>query len=184
MRTVGFILLIVGFLGGSLAASADKDVVYWGWFLAAVAVGVAGVVLMRLADRSHTHAVEQLASNMQNVEASLRRIVEKITELNRRKLSLDPYDMRFRIDELFPQDLSDFVCARRSIAHAHGLAAYADVMSDFAAGERYLNRVWSASADGYIDEVNAYLDKAQEQFAAGLDKVLSLQGRPRDGCPE
>jgi len=49
------------------------------------------------------------------------------------------------------------------------------VMSSFAAGERYLNRVWSASADGYIDEVNAYLDKAREQFVDSLDKIRQLK---------
>jgi len=47
-------------------------------------------------------------------------------------------------------------------------------MSCFAAGERYLNRVWSASADGYVDEVNTYLDKAQSQFVESLQKVKNL----------
>ena len=51
-------------------------------------------------------------------------------------------------------------------------------MSCFAAGERYLNRVWSASAGGYIDEVNAYLDKAQEQFADSLEKIQQLKTNP------
>ena len=44
-------------------------------------------------------------------------------------------------------------------------------MSSFAAGERYLNRVWSASADGYIDEVNTYIEKAREQFVDSLNKI-------------
>jgi hypothetical protein len=48
-------------------------------------------------------------------------------------------------------------------------------MSSFAAGERYLNRVWSASADGYVDEVNIYLDKAQEQFAESLNRIEQLK---------
>jgi hypothetical protein len=38
------------------------------------------------------------------------------------------------------------------------------VMSAFAAGERYINRVWSASTDGYIDEVRSYLERATQQF--------------------
>jgi hypothetical protein len=63
------------------------------------------------------------------------------------------------------------VDARESIAHRHGLAVYGEIMSSFAAGERYLNRVWSASADGYIDEVNTYIEKAREQFAESLDKI-------------
>jgi hypothetical protein len=82
---------------------------------------------------------------------------------------------RIRIDELFLEDFAMFVDARESIAHRYGLSAYADVMSCFAAGERYLNRVWSASADGYIDEVNAYLDRALEQFTDSHQKVRQLK---------
>jgi hypothetical protein len=48
--------------------------------------------------------------------------------------------------------------------HVFGMQNYADVMSNFAAGERYINRVWSASTDGYVDEVNMYIDRALEQF--------------------
>jgi hypothetical protein len=40
----------------------------------------------------------------------------------------------------------------------------ADIMSEFAAGERYINRVWSASADGYDGEATSYLNRAAEQF--------------------
>ncbi len=82
---------------------------------------------------------------------------------------------RIRIDELFLEDFAMFVDARESIAHRYGLSAYTDVMSCFAAGERYLNRVWSASADGYIDEVNAYLDRALEQFTDSHQKVRQLK---------
>ncbi len=67
--------------------------------------------------------------------------------------------VQHRIDELFPGDLNTFVEARETIPHVYGLQAYADVMSHFAAGERYLNRVWSASADGYVDEVRTYLEE-------------------------
>ncbi|MDZ7770818.1 MAG: hypothetical protein U5K38_18035 [Woeseiaceae bacterium] len=37
-------------------------------------------------------------------------------------------------------------------------------MSEFAAGERYINRVWSASADGYDGEAADYIAKAAHQF--------------------
>jgi hypothetical protein len=48
--------------------------------------------------------------------------------------------------------------------HVFGMQNYADVMSNFAAGERYINRVWSASTDGYADEVILYLERARDQF--------------------
>ena len=41
-------------------------------------------------------------------------------------------------------------------------------MSKFAAGERYLNRVWSTAADGYIDEAHASLSRSRQQFDEAL----------------
>ncbi|HSV99380.1 MAG TPA: hypothetical protein VLI39_04360 [Sedimentisphaerales bacterium] len=175
---LGFLLVTIGFLGGALASVLDEDTVRWDWFTAAAIVGFAGVVLVRISRRLETRDVSRLSSNMQAIEESLRRIAENATRLNSDKHTIDPYDVRHRIDDLFTDDLNTFIEARESIAHSHGLAAYADVMSCFAAGERYLNRVWSASADGYVDEINDYLDRAREQFAASLEKVLNLRAKP------
>jgi hypothetical protein len=178
MKKLGYLMITVGFLAGSLAAVVDEEHIRWEYFAIGLIVGVAGVALVRLSGRRESHSEGRLASNMQSVEASLARIVENITSLNAEKQSINAYDVRHRIDELFTDDLSTFVEARQSIAHTHNLTAYADVMSSFAAGERYLNRVWSASADGYVDEVNAYLDKAQAQFVESHDKVRQLKTTP------
>jgi hypothetical protein len=62
-----------------------------------------------------------------------------------------------------------------SIAHVYGLPAYADVMNEFAAGERYLNRVWSASVDCYIDDVHQYLQQARHQFEQTHKKLQALR---------
>jgi len=175
MRRLGFLLVTIGFLGGSLASVLSEDAVKWSWFVPAVVVAVAGVVLVRSSERQQARATHRLVSNMQAIEQSLRRVVENMARLNGQKQSINPYEVRHRIEELFADDLNTFVEARESIAHSHGLNAYADVMTLFAAGERYLNRVWSASADGYVDEINEYLDRASEQFAASLERVLSLQ---------
>lgn len=168
-------MITVGFLAGALAAVVDKSAVQWAYFAGALIVGVIGIVLVRTAGARGSLTEEKLTYNMQAIETSLARIVEKISRVNAQKQSVDIYDIRHRIDELFPGDLTSFVKARESIAHVHGLQAYADVMSSFAAGERYLNRVWSASADGYVDEVNIYLDKAQEQFAESLNRIEQLK---------
>jgi len=175
MKKLGYLMIIIGFLAGALAAVVDVEGARWPQFAAALAVGAAGVALVRTGHKQISRSEGKLASDMQSVEASLSRIVRNITQLNAQKHSVNTYDMRHRIDELFAEDLTTFVEARESIAHVHGLTAYADVMSYFAAGERYLNRVWSASVDGYIDEVNSYLDKAQSQFVESLDRILRLK---------
>ena len=168
-------MLTAGFLAGALFAVLDKLDVQWGIFSAALALGAAGIVVLRLGERHESRSQGKLALNMQDIETSLQSIVENITRLNAEKTSINPYDVRHRIDECFPEPITSFVDAREGIAEIYGLQAYADVMSYFAAGERYLNRVWSASADGYINEVNAYLDKAQVQFTEALDKIRKLK---------
>ncbi len=75
----------------------------------------------------------------------------------------------------FPDDQDAFVQARKSIAHSFSLQGYADVMNPFAAGERYLNRVWSASTDGYVDEAHTYISKAREQFEEALEVFRGLR---------
>jgi hypothetical protein len=178
MKKLGFLMITIGFLAAALASVEDKDEVRWGYFVPAVALGVAGVVVAYLARCRARSDEEKIATNMQMIEAALAGIVENITRLSDQKQSINTYDVRHRIDELFPKDVAAFVQARESIAHVHGLSAYGDVMSCFAAGERYLNRIWSASADGYVDEVNAYLDKAQAQFVESLERIHRLSTNP------
>ena len=103
------------------------------------------------------------------LERSLDSIVSKLEALDAGKLEIPTYDMRFEIDRLFRDDLTEFADARDSMKRLFGLQAFADIMSSFAAGERYLNRVWSASTDGYQDEVLAYVEKSLVQFHEARD---------------
>jgi len=181
MKLLGYILITGGFLGAAFTTVLETEDVYWKGFLIAIAVGVAGVVMVRLVISRAAREEETLTANMRNLLESLSRVVDNITLLSREKESINPYDLRHRIDELFPEDLTIFVDARESIVHVYGLQAYADVMSIFSSGERYLNRVWSASADGYIHECHTYLEKAREQFATTLEQLNVLEARSNQG---
>jgi hypothetical protein len=175
MKWVGFIMVTVGFIAAALATVVDENTIKWLWYIPTLGLGVAGVIIIRTDDLRHRTKEHHVIAKIEAVNSSLERIVTNINKLNADKHSVNTYDMRHRIDEMFIDDIEVFVDARESIAHSYGLAAYGDVMSCFAAGERYLNRVWSASADGYIDEVNSYLDKAKEQFVISLDKIRQLK---------
>jgi hypothetical protein len=175
MKKFSYLIVTISFLTGSLIAVLDKVQLRWDWFAPAIVVGAIGLVIARATEKKESRSQQRLTYNMQTIETSLDRIVENISALNSEKVNINTYEIRHRIDELFIDDINAFIEARQSIAHIYGLGAYADVMSHFAAGERYLNRIWSASADGYIDEVNTYLDKTQEQFTESLDKIKSLK---------
>lgn len=175
MKTIGLILITIGFLAGSLACVVRPEEIQWTYFIISLAVGIAGVVLTRVGHKKIHTSEEALNKNITSVESSLENIVKNITDLNSQKDSINTYDVRFKIDELFLDDLAAFIEARHSISHVFGLVAYGEIMSSFAAAERYLNRVWSASADGYIDEVNTYIERAKEQFTESLEKIKALK---------
>ena len=205
MKWIGFLMVTAGFIAAALAVVVDQSAIKgadaapvveesgiedanaapvveesgikWLWYVPALAIGVAGVVMIRVDEARHSKTEHHVAANIETIEASLGRISANLDKLNADKHSIDTYDMRHRIDALFMDDLEMFVGARESIIHRYGLAAYGEIMGSFAAGERYLNRVWSASADGYIDEVNEYLQKAKDQFAESLTIIRRFQTR-------
>ena len=48
-------------------------------------------------------------------------------------------------------------------------------MNRFAAGERSLNRVWSATTDGYVDETSDYLERAVGYFDDALETFRTIK---------
>jgi hypothetical protein len=177
MRAAGYVLITLGFLGGAYYAVRDAAGLPLAPFVVALAVGALGIALVRTAmARTATHA-ERLSADLESLEASLARIVENARALDREKESIGVYDLRHRIDAAFPGDLARFVEARQTLVHRFGLQAYADVMNPFAAGERYLNRVWSTSTDGYEDEAFEYTGRSHEQFEHALSELRRLTGK-------
>jgi hypothetical protein len=175
MKLIGYLLVIFGFIVAALATVVDESAVNWLWYVPALASAVAGVAALRIEEAGRSKTEHHVTARIETIDVSLGRIVANINKLNAEKHTIDTYDIRHRIDELFVNDLEMFVDARASIGHRYGLAAYGEVMSSFAAGERYLNRVWSASADGYIDEVNTYIEKARQQFEDCLGKIQTFK---------
>jgi len=164
MKLYAYLLVAASFLGGAFLASLDKQTVDWMVFVPVIMAGVVGVIFIKRTEAAEATHSDTLAINRRELELSLVNILKNLEELEGRKDKIPTYDMRFEIDKLFREDLTRFADARDSMKHIFGLQAYADIMSSFAAGERYINRVWSASTDGYVDEVLMYVEKSLNQF--------------------
>ena len=171
MKNAGLALITLAFIGGAYVSVLDAREVDWLYFGIAFVAGAAGVAMARAATRKAATTEAVLIDNMQAVESGLADLVRIVGGLCDEKHAIETYDMGGEIDARVMDALNRFVEAREAISHVYGLQAYADVMSHFAGGERYLNRVWSASADGYVDEVNAYLDRSLEQFTLAEEKL-------------
>lgn len=164
MKTFGYLLLTGGFLAAAFATSLDVQHVNWTMFVIAAIAAAAGVVSLKRAEQGHARSATVLETNKGELRESIGNVVRD-TEALRDDSAMTGAALRDAIDSRLRNDLRRFADARESMVHLYGLQVYADIMSSFAAGERYINRVWSASADGYDHEAATYLDRAASQFA-------------------
>ena len=174
-KTLSLLTIMAVFLAGAFISVLDPTEVNWVWFVPVLAIGVVALFIYRKAHHVEAKASHRLSGNLQILENSLTNILDNLETLNDDSENLPVYEARFEIDRLLREDLNNFANARESMKHVFGLQHYADVMSAFAAGERYINRVWSASTDGYVDEVRAYLERATHQFRDARSLFAELQ---------
>ena len=179
MQRISLVLIMAAFLAGAFVSVLDPAEVNWSWMLPILLLGIGGLWGFRTAHHKQASAGHRVSSDMDTLATSLQNISRNLEEMNQRKSDLPVYEARFEIDRVFREDLNDFANARETMIHVFGMQKYADVMSAFAAGERYINRVWSASTDGYETEVHRYLERARNQFSEALNLFNTLQADTR-----
>jgi len=184
-RWCGHVLLWIGFLGGALLAVRSSEIsarpwstISWPSYLLALAVAVAGVVVLRSTRRAARAASEQHAGDVAEMAAILPRLRAQLQHWQTADGRLPVHEVHRRIDERLSDDLARFAELRESLIDAFGLADFAAIMTEFALAERTINRIWSASADGYVDEVDACLQRAVAHLDLAIGRLnTSLQAR-------
>ena len=171
MKNFGYFLVAAGFLGGAFATSLDVQNVDWILFTGAAGAAFVGLLIYKRQLSTLARSEEVLEVNRVELRESIANVVNDLGDIIGGELTQGAV-LRDRIDLKLREDLRRFADARESMVHLFGLQTYADIMSNFAAGERYINRVWSASADGYDEEANAYLKKAARQFDEARQQLL------------
>ena len=176
MKRLAYLLLVAGFLFGAYATALDVDTVDWTIFAIAAAGAIAGVIIAKRADSALARSETVLENNRNELNESIGNIVRDLGELTDGEGARGSA-LRSLIDNKLRPDLRRFAEARESMVHLYGLQTYADIMSEFAAGERYINRVWTSSADGYDAEAAKYLLRAVEQFTDAQKQLAAAVTR-------
>lgn len=175
-KSIGYLLLTGGFLFGAYSTALDVDQTNWMLFVPAAISAVIGVIVVKRAESGHATSDEVLSTNRNELTESLNNIVTNLNAIRQAGQEIPVEKLRVEIDARLRDDLRRFADARESMIHLFGLQTYANVMSEFAAGERYVNRVWSASADGYDGEARKYLDKAAAQLDVARRQLAEADG--------
>jgi hypothetical protein len=180
MRNAGHVLLWVGVLGGAFVAVRDPAAVPWALYAAMGAVALVGVVLLRRTASASQGSDEQIDRRVDELRQTLAKADEVLEALRKHvgdgdEASFDVYAIHERLDEELAEPLAAFAEGREMMIPAFGMTTYSEVMTRFAAAERLVNRTWSASADGYIDEVRTCVGQAS-QLLHEARKTLEAAG--------
>jgi hypothetical protein len=175
LRPAGWILFGAGLAASAFFSVEHREIVNWQHYALGIAAALAGALILRLTtDRS----AGLLILDIQIIRSSLTMLSAKLKNLDttkREQLGMD--GLRDFIDRHLTGDRERFLGARETLIFLHGLRTYGQVMDAFAAGERALNRAWSALADGYRDEAHGCLDRARDKFAHALRLVEEAEKR-------
>jgi len=192
-KTIGMVLFSGGFLAGSLVAVRRADsaglawaTIEWGWFLVSMVVGLIGVVLHRRAASAASAHSEKIAGDLAAIGQSLSALQDKIRMICGDRAATGVYQVHGLIDDNLAEALGVFVDARETVALEYGLPSYAELMNKFALAERNINRAWSASADGYVDEVWLCMKQADSlitQAKACFDTLGGSRGAGSSVAP-
>ena len=186
-RLAGHILLWCGFLVGAYLAVqhvenvADKwSTIRWPLYLAALAVGTIGVGLLRVTQKQAATHSDKLDADIKILDVSIKNLLAELATMLENQKKTDVYQVHKLIDSQLMASIDNFVMARSTLIHTYGLREYAELMTDFSIAERNINRAWSASADGYIDEVWLSLERANRQLQTVAEHLAGYQKKLPD----
>ncbi|MCA9652161.1 MAG: hypothetical protein H6712_04780 [Myxococcales bacterium] len=182
MRSLGHLLLWIGVLGGSFVAVRDPEDVSWPAYAALAVVAIAGVLLLRRTAAASLGTAAQVGQRIDGLRRSLAEADDALRGLAEAGDELDVYAVRDRLDTELAEPLGAFADGREAMIPAFGLDAYGEVMTRFAAAERLVNRSWSASADGYVDEVRSCLGQASGLLSDARERFEAAVAK-RDAAP-
>ena len=184
-RMVGHLLLWTGFLVGALVAVMTTELqgmpwstIWWPAYGEALFFAIIGVIILRATKRPLSVALDERTDAINELAAILARLRARVEGWSKTSDKIPVYDFHGMIDEELADDLGRFAELREALVAEFGLDHYAKIMTEFALAERTLNRTWSASADGYLDEVQASLSRAGSHLSAArrrLDEAVKAQ---------
>lgn len=137
------------------------------WVFALGCIGMLGGAMLIRAEnvRRITEAGEGRADATGSAESNLQSLRQELANLRKQLASETTADERLnlidkQVERMTSEHVPPFLAARPILVARLGLAGYAQLMDHFAAGERQLNRAWSAAADGYEEHAVECLERA------------------------
>lgn len=138
----------------------------WYVYVPALVVGVIGAVLLRCTKSTANGEAGADGTSLEPLRTSLSKLLGEVGRLKNDLPMMAPEEVVAFVDDRCVSHCNSFADQREVIKSLLGLSRFGEIMSEFASGERFLNRVWSAAADGYMEEAYRSVQTAFEFFSA------------------
>lgn len=145
--------------------------VNWKAYLPALLVGIVGVALLRSTAKQSVDAEVARTTGLDPLRRSLSHLLAEVQKLKSELPQMTPESVVAFIDDRCTEHCNNFADQREQLKSAFGLIGFGEIMSEFASGERFLNRVWSAAADGYMEEAYRSIETSLRFFQAAQDRI-------------
>lgn len=189
-RLLGHASLWLGFLGATFATVNTTEISRTWYktiatpnYLLPFMVGIAGVLILRTTSKRRSSLdLDDEEGQLLPLKNSLNQICEILQTWQKGK-PLEPSSICSSIDEQLMGPLGQFADDRHALIEAYGLPAYASIMTEFATGERFVNRAWSAGADGYFSESYDSLARASRHFQRAMERISEQENEGLSSTP-
>jgi hypothetical protein len=168
MKQLGYVLLvvgtIVGSLGGAKLPSASVPITAVG-----LAILVAALILLRWR-RAGAKAADA-AGDDRDAKSLLTRLPDQIERIARRAPELELPALIRELDAIEAELLGPIADRAAKLLPELGAARFAEVFAAFAAVERSVARAWSAAADGHRPEAERSLARALDRSRVSAEAI-------------
>lgn len=160
----------------------EADLLRWdlNWLFGLSVIGlIAGAMMLRHQRAAEARAMAEISDTQTDgpsprelLETAVRRLEDLRGEVAALTDTKDRLNVIIaQVGEVQNEQLLPFVEARGKLVNQLGMTGYAQLMDQFAAAERELNRSWSAAADEVVDESVQSLRTAVHRFREALAQL-------------
>lgn len=143
-----------------------------GWGIGILVIGAGAFLARRQAaeDAAGTGGSEASRVDFPATIGSIRATIDRVRKgIAGLPMDTDDNASRQALDDLDSDVIQPLVEGRGQLVAKHGLAGFATYFGPFSAGERNLNRCWSALTDGHSVVAREALEIADQAFVAALE---------------
>lgn len=171
----GIALFVLG-IGATIIGGAKAPLEGQTWpdtlplFLGGTLLTIIGLVLWRKSDAALKAAESAGGPKDKDPVALLQALQTPLEALRGELESLDTTQITVRVDALLDEFILPMGEGRQRFIDRYGMDKGAEILVTLAYGERMINRVWSAAADGHLPEASASYIESADAFneAVGL----------------